>query len=46
MPVGERRNAQPIIPTGLDDDDDDEGNNETDEKNKKKQQHAHGSFFD
>lgn len=47
MPVGERRNAQPMLPTGVDDDDDDEGNNEPDEKNKKKhQQNVHGSFFD
>ena len=47
MPVGERRNAQPMLPTGGDDDDDDEGNNEPDEKNKKKhQQNVHGSFFD
>lgn len=45
MPVGERRNAQPMLPTGGDDDDDDEGNNEPDEKNKKKhQQNVHGSF--
>ena len=47
MPVGERRNAQPMLPTGGDDDDDDEGNNGLDEKNKKKhQQNVHGSFFD
>ena len=47
MPVGERRNAQPMLPTGGDDDDDDEGNNGPDEKNKKKhQQNVHGSFFD
>ena len=51
MPVGERRNAQPMLPTGGEDDDEgDDGNNEPqddDDKNKKKQQqNAHGSFFD
>lgn len=46
MPVGERRNATPMLPGGGDDDDD-EGNNEPDDKNKKKQQqNIHGGFFD
>ena len=49
MPVGERRNATPMLPGGGDDDDDDTNNNEPqDDKNgkKKQQQNAHGSFFD
>uniref|UniRef100_UPI003FF0981F phage portal protein family protein n=1 Tax=Alloprevotella sp. TaxID=1872471 RepID=UPI003FF0981F len=50
MPVGERRNAQPMLPGGGDDDGD-EGNKEPqddDEGDKKKKQHqnAHSSFFD
>ena len=46
MPVGERRNAQPILPAGGEDDDD-EGNKEPDDNNKTKlQQNMHGSFFD
>ena len=48
MPVGERRNAQPMLPGGSDDDGD-EGNNEPqddDDKKKKQLQNAHGSFFD
>ena len=48
MPVGERRNATPMLPGGGDDDGD-EGNNEPqddDDKKKKQQQNAHGSFFD
>ena len=49
MPVGERRNATPMLPGGGDNDDDDTNNNEPqDDKNgkKKQQQNAHGSFFD
>ena len=46
MPVGERRNATPMLQAGGDDDDD-EGNKEPDDKNKKKrQQDIHGGFFD
>ena len=46
MPVGERRNATPMLQAGCDDDDD-EGNKEPDDKNKKKrQQNIHGGFFD
>ncbi len=46
MPVGERRNATPMLQAGGDDDDD-EGNKEPDDKNKKKrQQNIHGGFFD
>lgn len=46
MPVGERRNATPMLPGGGDDDD--EGNNKPDDKDgkKKQQQNVHGSFFD
>lgn len=44
MPVGERRNATPMLQAGGDDDDD-EGNKEPDDKNKKKrQQNIHGGF--
>ena len=53
MPVGERRNATPMLPGGEDDDDDEggENNNEPqdegkDEKKKKQQQNIHGGFFD
>lgn len=46
MPVGERRNATPMLQAGGDDDDD-EGNKEPDDKNKKKrQQNIHSGFFD
>lgn len=50
MPVGERRNATPMLPSGGDDDGD-EGNNEPQDDNKgdkkkKQQQNVHGSFFD
>lgn len=46
MPVGERRNATPMLQAGGDDDDD-EGNKEPDDKNKKKRkQNIHGGFFD
>lgn len=41
MPVGKRRNAQPMLPN----DGGDDGNSEQ-QDDKKKQQHAHGSFFD
>ena len=47
MPVGERRNATPMLPGGGDDDGD-EGNNEPQDndkdKKKKQQQNIHGSF--
>jgi len=40
MPVGERRNAQPMLPDGGDDGD--KENNGP----KEQQQNTHGSFFD
>ena len=48
MPVGERRNAQPMLPTGGGDDNDegDYGNSEPQDDKKKQQQNAHCSFFD
>lgn len=47
MPVGERRNAQPMLPTGGDNNDGgDDGNSEPQDDKKKQQQNAHGSFFD
>ena len=47
MPVGERRNAQPMLPTGGDNNDEgDDGNSEPQDEKKKQQQNAHSSFFD
>lgn len=46
MPVGERRNAQPMLPTGGDNNDEgDDGNSEPQDEKKKQQQNAHSSFF-
>ena len=47
IPVGERRNAQPMLPTGGDNNDGgDDGNSEPQDDKKKQQQNAHSSFFD
>ena len=47
MPVGERRNAQPMLPTeGDNNDGGDDGNSVPQDDKKKQQQNAHGSFFD
>ena len=47
MPVGERRNAQPMLPTGGDNNDGgDDGNSKPQDDKKKQQQNAHSSFFD
>lgn len=48
MPVGERRNAQPMLPAVDDDDEDDPNNEDTEDEDGKKKQskNARPSFFD